>query len=165
MSDKPVGFNLRTQKLHCLMLIDDALADVLSDKAGEAFWRAFIVEERETGEISANFRFRYTDHDAWFSIHPGEDKQKQPHKQLIEELANGLEKTLRACLFAMSRGKVPAPKWRRFSSWAAISRFYPPDPEDGEKTAEYLIQEDLVAAKAYIDEQGQEIPLTPEGKA
>jgi hypothetical protein len=47
--DDRVGFDLSKQKLHCLIALNDALAPKLSNKAGGAFFRAFVVENRETG--------------------------------------------------------------------------------------------------------------------
>jgi len=58
------GFDLTTQKLLCLILLDDRIGSVLSNEAGETFFRAFIVEDRLTGEIVMNMRFSYTDGDS-----------------------------------------------------------------------------------------------------
>jgi hypothetical protein len=155
--DGPVGFNLNTQKLHCLIVLDDRLASKLSDKAGEAFFRAFIVEDRKTGEIMANMRFRYKDHDSWFRICPDKEKQRLSTSERIEYLAGGVEKTQRTALMMLAKGKL-APK-------EAITRHYPPEPENSEATMDWLIAQDLVQLRTVTGEDGREILVSKEGNA
>jgi hypothetical protein len=58
-------------KLICFMLVDDSLGiKVCGPSAkGIAFWRAFILEDRQTGEIHAVWRFKYPDgNTSWTEI-------------------------------------------------------------------------------------------------
>lgn len=134
--DDCVGFNLETQKLHCLVLLDDDIGKALSSKAGTAFFRAFIVEDRHTGEILTNMRYRYTGHDSWFRMRVGPDRQHLSGDERVQYLAGAVEKSLRTSLANLSGG-VPSPP-------EAVLRFYPPHPEDSQNTIDWLLQQDLV---------------------
>jgi hypothetical protein len=154
--ENTTGFNMQTQKLHCLMLLDDELGLVMSSKASDSFWRAFIVEDRATGEIQARMRFRYNDGDSWTHICP---KDPGSVHDRVEKLAAVLEAMMRLALSAAVQGSVPVPE-------AAVKRFYPPEPGDSQKVLEYLIQQDLVVVKKMFDPEGKEIPMSPtEGHA
>jgi len=150
--DGCTGFNLNTQKLHCLIVLDDQVAKALSDKAGEAFCRAFVVEERQTGEIKLNFRFRYTSGDSWYRVRLDPEKQKLSREERVEHLAKGFEHVLRmgAGLFA---GGIAVPD-------GVITRFCPPDPDDGMKTLEWLIAQDLVEIKEIVTPEGHKVPVS-----
>lgn len=66
-----MSWKLNKQKLLCFMLVDDALGEkILGPSAnGIAFWRAFIVEDRQTGEVSGFWRFKYPDGNrSWYSL-------------------------------------------------------------------------------------------------
>ena len=43
VDDNTTGFNLETQKLHCLVVLDDTVAKALSDKAGNVALSLRIV--------------------------------------------------------------------------------------------------------------------------
>lgn len=154
--DGKTGFNMNTQKLHCLLVLQDSIGAVLSDNAGNAFLRGFITEDRESGEIMAKYRFRYKDGDAWYSIHLDSEKQKLPVKERVEHLATGMETVFRMGIELMAGGSSPAPK-------DAIVCFYPPEPDDAEKTFDWLIAQDLVeVTKIYKD--GEEVTAWPASK-
>jgi hypothetical protein len=44
-----VGWMSNEEKLLALIVLDDAVAARLTDRGGEAFFRAFIVQNRKTG--------------------------------------------------------------------------------------------------------------------
>jgi hypothetical protein len=124
-----IGFNTVKEKLLCLLVLDDQHALALSQNAGEAFWRAFIVEDRVTYVITANFRFRYKDHDAWYTITPKEQKGRETLKQL--------EANLRA-IFNFGAAIL-------LNKSDVIESFYPPDDEGHpERTLAWLLKKDLV---------------------
>jgi hypothetical protein len=132
-----VGFNLDTQKLLCLMLLDDELATVLSEKAGEAFWRAFIVEDRATGKIQARQRFRYVDHDSWAHINLNPEQQKKSRAERLAFLQEGLERVQREAFTLLTKGLKPPENM--------VRSFFPPDDEgDGTNTIKWLMEQDLI---------------------
>ena len=133
--DKCVGINFKTQKLHCLVVLDDRVGQALSDIAGNAFYRAFVVEERATGEILMNQRFRYVKKDSWQQFRLTAEKRTLPKKKQIEFLAGVAEYTMRTALSLLSGANPPRD---------VVVLFYPPDPDDGPKTLEWLIAQDLI---------------------
>jgi hypothetical protein len=135
-----VGFNLDTQKLHCLLMLHDGLASALSNKAGEAFFRAFVVESRETGEIQMNTRYRYKDGDSWSRIRLKDERRQWPKEKQIEYLLDGMEKVLCISLAHFAEGAEPPED--------AILRFYPPNPDDSEATLDWLVAQDLITVTA-----------------
>jgi hypothetical protein len=89
-------FDLNKEKMLCLMELDDALAPRLSSTAGSAFWRAFILEDRTTHQVYAQFRFRYEDGvSSWFELQP---KNKTSVEAAAGELRCGLEDVIKAGL-------------------------------------------------------------------
>jgi hypothetical protein len=149
--DGRTGFNLNAQKLHCLIVLDDAVGRLLSERAGDAFFRAFVVENRDSGEMMLNFRFRYTDHDSWFRVALDAEKQKLSVAERVEYLAAGIEHTilLGASVFT---GGVAAPT-------EMVHRFCPPDPDNGEATLDWLIAQDLIEVKEIITPDGRSVPV------
>jgi hypothetical protein len=150
-----VGFNLDTQKLLCLMLLNDQLATALSDKAGEAFFRAFIVEDRLTGEIHARQRFRYVDHDSWSHLNLNAERQKLGRAQRVAFLQEGIEKVLREALRLFASAEPPK---------SAVLSFFPPDDEgDGVKTIKWLMEQNLIHEPRIesVDESATESKSAP----
>ena len=135
--DEPaVGFDLRRHKLLCLIVLDDEVATVISSKAGEAFFRAFIVEERATGTIYMNQRFRYKDGDSWSRIALSPGKQKLSRAERVAFLEESIGTVLRGALAIMTG--APAPR-------ATVQSFFPPDPDgDPQDTMDWLLREDLI---------------------
>ena len=135
-----VGFALDTQKLLCLIGLNDQLASLLG-MPGEAFFRAFIVQERATGEILMNMRFRYADGDSWGQVKLDTERQKLSRAERVAYLQESMERILRQALSLTAPGS-PVPK-------DAVVCHYPPPP-DGEpqETLDWLIAEDLVRVTA-----------------
>ncbi len=150
IEDERIGWRMDTQKLHCLLMVNDRLSEKLSDRAGEAFFRAFVVEDRTTGEVLMNMRFRYKEGDSWMRMTLSEDKSLLSLKEKIEYLADGMEKTQRTALTMMSGGSAP-PK-------EAVLRYYPPDPDSSEKTLDWLMERDLIFV-AGLRSGGVRIPV------
>lgn len=126
-----VGFDMSKEKLLCLMALDDSFAEQVTDRAGEAFWRAFIVENRKTGAITANHRFRYKNGDHWYTLTPREQKGMATRDSLIESL----RKVIGTALL----------QFTGFEGNRLIHCHYPPDDGgDTEHTLRWLIEKDLV---------------------
>jgi hypothetical protein len=144
--DGPVGWDINNQKLLVLMVLDDEVGKAVTrDTAGEAFFRAFIVEDRTTQEISCNFRFRYAKGDSWYSIGP------RPHASRAERVADleeGMRFVLRTALGslieAVADSEVPD---------NIIASYFPPDDEgDGMNTVAWLMEKDLMRVREDIGE-------------
>jgi hypothetical protein len=123
------GWKCNDEKLRALIVLDDGVATKLSNGAGNAFFRGFIVEDRETHQVCARFRFRYADHDAWFSINPSDQAD------VINKLADGLREVLTTAAAMMG---MPVKD-------CAITRFDPPDDGgDFNHTIAWLLDRDLM---------------------
>lgn len=76
------------------MLLGDQYSSLLSNKAGEAFFRAFIVMERESGDIVMKFRFKYSDGErSWMQVR----KKRGSYPTVmaaVAELKDGMRKVL-----------------------------------------------------------------------
>jgi len=152
------GFNSETQKLHCLITLNDEVGKALSSKAGETFFRAFVTEERDDGEITARFRFRYRDGDSWFQIRLGPEHRKLSVKEQVEHIVKGItEKTLLAGL-QMVAGGVAVPG-------RVVACHYPPEPDDAKKTVDWLFAQGLVEVKYFETPDGTKIPVGKESTA
>jgi hypothetical protein len=55
-----VGWMSNEEKLLALIVPDDEVASRLTDCGGEGFFRAFIVQNRATGQIMMRHRFRFS---------------------------------------------------------------------------------------------------------
>lgn len=132
------------EKLLCIMVLDDAIAKRLSVAAGEAFWRGFILEDRESHAVHALHRFSYEDGNKnWFELKP---KTKSSIEDMRIELETGMEYTL---LRAMELLNVPIEEVKN-----PIMRFYPPD-DKGEpmRTILWLEEQDLITVNV-VDKEG-----------
>jgi hypothetical protein len=130
-------YNANKEKMLCHMVLRDDLAKKVSCTAGSAFWRAFISEKREGGEIFAEFRFKYEDgRRNWFRINPkpGTTDDKEA---IIAHLRCGLENVIKMALkaFGIPPGEVAN----------AVECYYPPDDGgDPMKTILWLEERDLI---------------------
>lgn len=123
MTDEP-GWNANDEKLRCLIVLDDGVAELLSHRAGQAFFRAFIVEDRVTGKVRLKFRFRYKDPEQrnWFKATT--DKRGD---EAVEHFRSGVDEVLRT---ATSMLTVPLDA-------NGVTAFFPPD--DGGDVGSTLI--------------------------
>lgn len=135
--DEPAaGFDTRRHKLLCLIALDDDIASAFSSKAGTAFFRAFIVQERATGDVYMNQRFRYNDGDSWCRIGLSPERQKLSRAERVAFLQEGIERVLQTGLGMLAEAPPPA---------GVVHSFFPPDPDgDPQNTLQWLIQQDLV---------------------
>jgi hypothetical protein len=145
MTERTSGWNIDTEKLLCHMVLLDEYAKQLSDDAGEAFWRAFIVQNRETGEIIAKFRWNYKSRGrCWYQMKPGPDVKDQ-----LQHLRRALENTTCEALEHFGVDPVAAAQ--------AIQSFYPPDDEGhGIRTVNWLLEQDLIHGSRFEPEPGLE---------
>jgi len=132
-----VGWVMPDEKLLCLMALSDEIAAKVTNKAGEAFFRAFIVENRQTGIVKCKMRYRYADGDTWYTLQLKDEEQKNSRAEKVTKIQEGIEGTIRKALTVFSGGIEP-PK-------EVFGCFYPPDDGgDYEKTLSWLISMDLV---------------------
>jgi len=129
------------ERLHCFLLVDDDVVQNLglSSRAGPAFIRAFIVEDRTTGEMSMKYRFRYIDPDErmWYRI--STDKRG---REAVEQFESGLRFVLDEGARLMGRNLPDG----------AIQSFYPPDDGgDATRTLMWLDERDLIEIKSVED--------------
>lgn len=127
-----MSWDIEKEKLLCHMVLDDRLAPLLSVKAGDAFWRAFIVKNRETGHIKAKLRWNYKDKGrSWTEI-----DLKEQNDEVFKKLHSGLEKCM-----VESTSRFLSPELAK----EAIKSYYPPDDGgDGMKTVLWLQEQDLL---------------------
>lgn len=126
------GWNSETEKLKCLLVLDDTAARQLCDRAGKAYFRAFIVEDRTNGEVRMKFRYRQRDPDetSWFSVRTG-----KRGAGAVKEFRLGMARVLRLAAEGMG---TPI-------SEDAVMGFYPPDDGgNSEKTLDWLLEKGLV---------------------
>jgi len=130
-----MSFNLNQEKLLCLMVLDDALATRIDSTAGPAYWRAFILEDRETHQVYAQYRFKYEDGKrCWFELRP---KNQSSVEAVTEYLRCAVEDVIRTGLEIFGVDTAEANE--------AIHCHYPPDDQgDPLKTIVWLEQQDLV---------------------
>jgi hypothetical protein len=144
-----MGFDLNKEKLRCLMELDDALAMRLSPLAGPAYWRGFIVENRETHLVSAMFRFNYVDGKRnWFKIKP---KTQANQEAAMLKMRCGMEAVIKTALsvFGVESAVIDD----------AIRCHYPPDDEgDPFKTIIWLEQQDLIEFEVKRIDEGEDEP-------
>lgn len=137
MAETHPEWNSNEEKLLCHMVLNDRYAKRVSPIAGKAFWRAFIVQNRATGQISAKMRWNYTTTGrSWIIITPGPEI-KDPLLHLRRNLENVL------CTALERIGHINPSEAAK-----AIECFYPPDDGgDGMKTIQWLIEQDLIEVK------------------
>jgi hypothetical protein len=127
------GWDAAREKLRCMIVQDDSVAELLSDRAAPAFFRAFIVEDRATGAVEMKFRWHYKDPDekSWGIVTT--DKRGA---EAVEYLQDGLTKVLTTAI-AMIAGSHPPED--------VVHAFYPPDDGgDAGSTLIWLDMKDLV---------------------
>jgi hypothetical protein len=127
-----MSWNANEEKLLCHIVLDDSLAPLLSSDAGPAFFRAFIVEDRKSGEVRLKFRFRYKSTPrSWFRI----AAQNLRGTEAVEDFRAGIEFMLTEAARKLGR---PFPE-------GAIKCYYPPDDMgDVGRTIIWLEMQDLV---------------------
>ena len=139
--DLVAGWDGETEKLLCHVVLNDVFAKFLSSRAGDAYFRAFIVENRASGIVSMKFRFRYKEPDeaSWFRV--CEDRRGP---EAAESLLDGITRILTMALTIALPGCPDE----------AVRPFYPPDDGgDPARTVIWLEMQDLVTISVA--------PLTP----
>jgi hypothetical protein len=140
------------EKLLCHMVLDDSLGPQVSDIAEGAFFRAFIVQNRKTGLISAKMRWSYKKPKgkSWVELKPTDQNQNDPY-MTVEYLRCGIENVLKTALtaFGINPQKVAN----------AVHCYYPPDDGgDASKTIIWLEERDLIEIERVDIEYDTDIP-------
>lgn len=127
------------------MALDDSYAARLSLDAGNAFWRAFIVQNRATGKIICKMRWNYKSKGRnWIHITPGPEV-----KDPLLHLRRNLENVITTAMEKL--GHIDP-----LEAASAVKSFYPPDDGgDGMKTIAWLKEQDLIEEPQVI-EAGEE---------
>lgn len=125
------GWNTEKEKLLCFVVLDDVVAEVISEGAGTAFFRAFVVQDRESGVIQARFRFHYKNGEkSWHEIKP-----RDQTAETVERLKAGFKLMLDE---AARRMNINLPD-------GAVTFHEPPDDGgDGARTIMWLEMQDLI---------------------
>lgn len=144
MLENDCAWNSNEERLLCHMLLRDELAARLKlTSEGTTFWRAFIVQNRKSGEVYAKMRFRHKkDKASWSRIHPIDQSNAQ---KTVQYLQSNLEEVLTTALELM-HPEIGSAEVRS----AVVSFFPPPDDGDGSKTIDWLIAQDLIQIKEVI---------------
>lgn len=146
MTEDAACWDIDTEKLLCHMVLDDTFAPLVSSQAAPAFWRAFIVQNRTTGQIKAKIRWNYKVRGrSWTHMTPG-----PTIKDPMNHCRRALENVLCQAMERMGIDMATAAK--------AIESFYPPDDEgDPMKTIAWLQERDLVTEPRFepLDPQGE----------
>jgi hypothetical protein len=142
LTDFVAGWDSPNEKLRCHILLVDNVAQALSPRAGPAFFRAFIVEDRATGAVSMKFRYNYKNPDdkKWYGVTT--DKRGDA---AVEYMRNAITVTLMTALSVLvARREIPE---------KAVLAFYPPDDGgDPAKTVIWLDMRDLIEITAVKEE-------------
>jgi len=137
MPSKPepgmVGWEAQKEKLLVMVVLDDDIGKLVTSRAGEAFFRAFVVENRGTGVMECRLRFRYTDHDSWFTITPKGDKSRA---EQVADFEEGMHHVVLTAMEMLAGVKPPE---------KIVKSYYVPDDEgDPQKTVNWLLANDLM---------------------
>lgn len=126
------GWIAPDEKLRCHMVLDDGIGQKLSPRAGPAYFRAFIVEDRETHRISMKFRYKYINPDErnWYRL-----PTEKTGDEGVRFLVAGMRKVLLLAATLLKVGIRPD----------HISEHYPPDDNgDWGATVIWLDMHDLI---------------------
>lgn len=130
----PCGCNLVTEKLLCMIVLADDYAHMITDNAGDAFFRAFLVKHRETGEVTMRYRFRYKNRDSWY--HTTDSKLSEDPVELFTKAIHSVITTA-----VKKFADIDLPE-------NALIDFMPPDDNgDGNNSVKWLIEKDLMSAE------------------
>lgn len=87
---EPMSWNIDNEKLLSHIVLDDRYAPMMSERAGEAYFRGFIVENRQTGKVTLKYRFKYCDGKrSWFEV-----RLKKGGPEAVSELRAGMLQVL-----------------------------------------------------------------------
>jgi len=137
-------FNPISEKLLCMLALSDTIADKLGMPA-DAFWRGFVVQDRQSGEIRARHRFKYSDTKKnWHEIRSSSKGKALSKEELVDSLKHGLSIVM---AFAAVHFEVNLDEL----DGEIVQEFYPPDDNgDVQATLDWLVQQDLVEIKAVM---------------
>jgi hypothetical protein len=138
-------WNANEEKLRCMLVLSDAYAGLVSHRAGLAFFRAFIVEDRASGEVWMKFLFRYKDPDErrWSQVRPKKKDRDEAVKWLVRAMTHVVSTAA-----AKLDHKLPPD---------ALEAFYPPDDGgDPGRTLIWLEMSNLIELIAVESEQPHE---------
>lgn len=117
-------------KLICMLVVDDKLAEAVMGKTVSGYWRGFVMQNRETGEVRGEYRFKYANGDRnWHKITMPSITDPEKAKEKIHESMEQVLNTANELLGLPFR----------------VEAFFPPDDGgDPVKTIEWLEKKDLI---------------------
>jgi hypothetical protein len=123
-------WHVGTEKLLSFIVLPDEYAHLLSERAGSAFFRGFIVQDRETNEVTLKYRFKYGDDKrSWYWVTPQSESDAVEH----------LESTMQTLITMTARHTgIDLPD-------NVLVCFHPPDDQgDWNHTVAWLLERDLL---------------------
>lgn len=133
-------FDPNKEKLLCMQTLDDDLAAELGLPTN-AFWRGFIVQDRESKRISGRYRFKYDQGEPhWYELKRSLDNPSFTVEELVKGV--GMAVTVMAKIAAQAMNVD-------ISDREIFECHYPPDDNgDVNATLSWLLQQDLVEVTA-----------------
>lgn len=130
-----MSWDVYQEKLLSHIVLDDRYAQLLCDGAGDAYFRAFIVEDRKTHKVTLKFRFKYRDDNrSWYEV-TSKDRGEAAAAEFRKNIVYMLEAS------AAVKG-MPLPE-------GAVKVFNPPDDHgDGSNTVKWLADQDLIEIRS-----------------
>lgn len=128
-----MSWEMDKEKLRCFITLDDNVALMLTKgRGGEAYFRAFILENRSTGQIMMKFRHSYKDGTKnWYE---GKAKDKVG-EEAVTFLREAIETMLTIACIAVGVELKPG----------NVQAYFPPDDGgDFNKTVIWLEMQDLI---------------------
>lgn len=131
-----MSVDFSTQKLIAMAVLDDDIGALLSPKAGDTFWRGFLIQERATGEYAFLYRFEYTDEACWVRL---TFREQRPS---LEALLEELKQKFGEVILGIARKHLPGLKLAPDAfQWFVVPEA---DREDSGRTMIWLEMQDLV---------------------
>jgi hypothetical protein len=140
--------------LAMIVLPDESALIVFGEPVQGGHLRGFVLEDRKTGEVYAEYRQKYPNgHKHWYEIRP---KPGMAKKEAEEYLISGL-KTVATLSIQMYPRIVDGKSESKLEAQAFV---VPEDcREDGDKTLQWLLEQDLVEITGEMGPDGDFTPL------
>jgi len=116
------------ESILAVIVIDDGISKELMGTFVGAYFRAFILKNRQSGEVYAKFRFKYPDNKRSWSILTPKD-QATAKQKLIEGITTMLMKATRHML----------------NKDIDVVVYEPPNPDNTEETIRWLEEKDVIS--------------------
>lgn len=127
-----MSVSLNTHKLLGMAEIDDGVAPLLSNRAGNSYWAGFLIQDRATGAVSFKYRFHYSDGErSWYEMNFSSSDPKSIEDRIIG---------IKAFMLDWLRNKIPDVPDSIFT-WHLVPPEY---QEDAGRTMLWMEMNDVV---------------------